>query len=231
MQYDLSRYVIAHQQDYQRALVEIPKVPSQKRLFIVRMGLWQTVDLTCFRRKSSVKGGTPMKNLIPSKDNSIQPNGAIGIQKCGIVFWQKTEAWHQGNQSVFQSAVDFIAAVFAPTSVQRNGNACFLQFENDEKKTIFLMRKNRNVKMLNRFFLCGESHTAYADAKFHLFVLHVLDCTAEKLGCKFCVDDATGYLEHHSMERLEEYIRHLDRKPAVSDDLLRKAILEQQEHP
>ena len=31
-----------------------------------------------------------MKNLIFSQDNSIEPNGAIGLQKCGIIFWQKT---------------------------------------------------------------------------------------------------------------------------------------------
>ena len=31
------------------------------------------------------KGGEIMKNLIFSKDNSIEPNGAIGIQKCGIM--------------------------------------------------------------------------------------------------------------------------------------------------
>ena len=31
-----------------------------------------------------------MKNLIFSQDNSIESEGAIGIQTCGIILWQKT---------------------------------------------------------------------------------------------------------------------------------------------
>lgn len=36
------------------------------------------------------QGGDDMKNLIFSQDNSIESEGAIGIQTCGIIFWQKT---------------------------------------------------------------------------------------------------------------------------------------------
>lgn len=170
-----------------------------------------------------------MKNLVFSKDNSIEPNGAIGIQKCGIIFWQKTGFLRHCNELGFQSTITLINRKYSPTSLQTNGNVCFIQFNNDEKKMLFLsLKKERNT---NHCFIYGESHTVCADAEFHLFVLEVVNYIAKNIGCKFYVDDATGYLEHHSKEKLERYIEDCDLQTVISDDLLRKSIVEHQNSP
>ena len=170
-----------------------------------------------------------MKNLIFSKDNSIEPNGAIGIQKCGIIFWQKTGFLRHCNELGFQSMITLVRRKYSPTSVQIDGNVRFIQFDNDDKKMIFLsLKKERNSK---HCYIYGESHTVYADAEFHLFALEVVNYIAKNIGCKFYVDDATGYLEHGSKEELEQYIENYDIQPVVSDDLLRKSIIEHQNRP
>lgn len=170
-----------------------------------------------------------MKNLIFSKDNSIEPNGAIGIQRCGIIFWQKIGFLHYCNELGFQSMITLIKKKYCPTSVQIDGNVCFVQFDNDEKKIIFLsLKKVRNGK---HCYIYGESHTVYADAEFHLFALEIVSYIAKNIGCKFYVDDATGYLEHRSKEKLEQYIENYDIQPIVSEDLLRKSIIEHQNRP
>ena len=170
-----------------------------------------------------------MKNLIFSRDNSIEPNGTIGLQKCGIVFWQKTGFLRHCNELGFHSIVTLIKKKFSPTSVQLNRNVCFIQFDNDEEKMIFLMLKNERKS--NNYFIYGESHTVYAGAEFHLFALNVVSYIAKQIGCKFYVDDATEYLKHRSKEQLEQYIKDFDIKPAVSDDQLRKSIIEHQNRP
>lgn len=147
-----------------------------------------------------------MKNLILSQDNSIEPNGAIGIQKCGIIFWQKTGFLRHCNELGFQSMISLIKKKYSPTSVQIDGDVCFIQFDHDEKKVIFLsLKKERNS---NHKFIYGESHTAYVNAEFHLFALEIVSYIAKNIGCKFYVDDATGYLEHGLKEKLEQYIRN-----------------------
>lgn len=94
---------------------------------------------------------------------------------------------------------------------------------------IFLsLKKERNSK---HYFIYGESYTAYADAEFHLFVLEVVSYIAKSSGCKFYVDDATGFLQHRSKEKLEQYIESYDIQPVVSEDLLRKRIIEHQNRP
>lgn len=170
-----------------------------------------------------------MKNIIFSKDNSIEPNGSIGIQKCGIIFWQKTVFLRHCNELGFQSMITLIKKKYSPTSVQIDGNVCFVQFDNDEKKIIFLsLEKERNGK---HCYIYGESHTVYADSEFHLFALEVVNYIAKNIGCKFYVDDATGYLEHRSKEKLEQYIENFDIHPVISEDLLRKSIIEHQNRP
>ena len=83
-----------------------------------------------------------------------------------------------------------------------------IQLDPDEKKWIFLsLEKERNS---NHHFLYGESHTIFAGAEFHLFALEIVGYIAKNLGCKFYVDDATGYLEHGSKEKLEQYIENCD---------------------
>ena len=167
-----------------------------------------------------------MKNLIFSKDNSIQPNGAIGIIKCGIIFWQKTGFLRHCNELGFQSIISLIKKKYSPTSVQIDGNLCFIQFDNDEEKMFFLsLKKERNSK---HCFIYGESHTVYADAEFHLFALELVNFIAKNIGCKCYVDDATGYLEHGSKEKLEQYIDNYDNETVGSEDLLRKSIIEHQ---
>lgn len=163
-----------------------------------------------------------MNNLIFSKDNSIEPNGAIGIQKCGIIFWQKTGFLRHCKELGFRSIIRLIKKKYYPTSIQMDENVCFIQFDNDEEKIIFLsLKKEKNS---NHKFIYGESHTAYVNAEFHLFALEIVGYIAKNIGCKFYVDDATGYLEHSSKEKLEHYIKHLCIQPVVSQDLLRKSI-------
>ena len=149
-----------------------------------------------------------MKNLIFSKYNSIEPKGAIGIQKCGIIFWQKTGFLHHCNKLAFQSMISLIKKKYAPTSVQINGNVCFIQFDNDENKIIYLSLKKKRYSKYK--FIYGESHTAYVNAEFHLFALEIVSYIAKNIGSKFYVDDATGYLEHGSKEKLEQYIKNCD---------------------
>ena len=145
-----------------------------------------------------------MKNLIPSKDNSIEPDGAIGKQKCGIIFWQKTGFLRHCNYLGFQSIITLISKEFSPTNIQNNGELCFIQFDNDEEKTFYLsLKKERDT---NHYFIYGESQTVYVDADFHIFALKIASYIGKQIGCKFFVDDATDYLEHRSIEKLNQYI-------------------------
>lgn len=167
-----------------------------------------------------------MKRLIYSKDNSIAPNGAIGVQKCGIIFWQKTGFLRHCNKLGFVSMIKLIQKKFAPTYIQIYEDSSFIQFDNDDMKMIYLsLKKERNTK---NFFIYGESHTVYAGAEFHVFALEVVNFIAKNIGCKFYVDDATGYLEHGSEKILKQYITNFDIELAVSEDLLRKSIMEHQ---
>lgn len=167
-----------------------------------------------------------MKNLIFSQDNSIEPNGAIGLQKCGIIFWQKTGFLRHCNQLGFQSIITLINKKFSPTSIQNHGDTCFIQFDNDDNKTVYLsLKKERNS---NHYFIYGESHTAYSNADFHLFALEVVSYISKQIGCKFFVDDATRFLEHHSFEKLKDYIDNFEIPNIESPDLFRKAIIDKQ---
>jgi hypothetical protein len=167
-----------------------------------------------------------MKNLIASKDNSIEPNGAIGIQKSGMIFWQKTALLKHCNSLGFQSMITLISKKFSPTHVQNCGDSCFIQFDNDDKKTIYLsLKKEKNSK---HSFIYGESHTVYAGSDFHILALNIVSYIAKQIGCKFFVDDATAYLEHRSVEKLNEYISNFKIPHFESPDLLRQAALEEE---
>ena len=167
-----------------------------------------------------------MKNLIFSQDNSIEPNGAIGLQKCGIIFWQKTGFLRHCNELGFQSIITLINKKFLPTNIQNYGDTCFIQFDNDDNKIIFLsLKKERNA---NHYFIYGESHTVYANAEFHLFSLDVVSYISKQIGCKFYVDDATKFLEHHSVDKLQEYIANFVIPNFESPDLLSQAIINKQ---
>lgn len=173
-----------------------------------------------------------MNNLIFTKDNSIEPKGAIGKQKCGIIFWQKTGFLRHCNQLGLKSIVALINKKFSPSSIDAScDNIYFIYFDNDKEKTIYLtLKKEPNSKHL---FIYGESHTVYVNAEFHILALEIVSYIAKQIGCRFFVDDATGYLEHRSKEQLEQYIKKykLDYKPVVSEDLLRKAIIEHLNRP
>ena len=167
-----------------------------------------------------------MKNLIFSRDNSIEPNGAIGLQKCGIIFWQKTGFLRHCNQLGFRSVITLINKKFSPTNIQTYDDSCFIQFDNDDNKTIYLSLKNdRNS---NHCFLYGESHTVYANPNFHLFALEIVSFIAKQIGCKFFVDDATGFLEHNSIEKLKDYMDTFEIPTIESPDLFRKSVYEEQ---
>ena len=170
-----------------------------------------------------------MKNLIFTKDNSIEPNGAIGRQTCGIIFWQKTGFGRHCNELGFRSMIRLIEKKYSPTSVSMDRDVCFIEFDNDAMKVIFLrLKKERNS---NHKFLYGESHTVYANAEFHLFSLEIVSYIAKNIGSKFYVDDATGYLQHGSKESLEQYIKNYRIQQVVSKDLLRKSIMEHKNRP
>ena len=163
-----------------------------------------------------------MKNLISSKDNSIQPNGAIGKQKCGIIFWQKTGFLRHCNYIGFQSMITLINKKFSPSNIQNHGESCFIQFDNSDEKIIYLSLKQKpNSK---HCFIYGESHTVYADSKFHMLALDVVSYIGIQIGSKFFVDDATDILEHRSTEKLDEYIENFEITPIESPDLLRQAL-------
>ena len=167
-----------------------------------------------------------MKNLIFSQDNSIDPNGAIGLQKCGIIFWQKTGFLRHCNQLGFQSIITLIDKKFSPTNIQHNGDTCFIQFDNDDNKIIYLsLKKERNS---NHYFVYGESHTVYTNAEFHLLSLDVVNYISKQIGCKFYVYDATRFLEHYSIEKLKDYIDKFEIPNFESPDLLRKLIIDKQ---
>ena len=146
-----------------------------------------------------------MKKLIPSKDNSIEPRGSTGKQKCGLVFWQKAGLFGHCGKYGFRIVMAAIGEKFSPTCIQTgNQGSYFLQFDNDEAKTIFFtLRKEPKSR---RGYIYGEAHTAYADFAFHLFALRVIDYVAKRMKCDFYVDDATQYLAHQSVEKLKKYI-------------------------
>ena len=163
-----------------------------------------------------------MKNLISSKDNSIQPNGAIGKQKCGIIFWQKTGFLRHCNYIGFQSMIALINKKFSPSNIQNHGEYCFIQFDNNDEKIIYLsLKQEPNSK---HSFIYGESLTVYVDSKFHMLSLDIVSYIGKQIGCKFFVDDATGFLEHRSTEKLDEYIENFEITPIESPDLLRQAL-------
>ena len=163
-----------------------------------------------------------MKNLISSKDNSIQPNGAIGKQKCGIIFWQKTGFLRHCNYIGFQSMIALINKKFSPSNIQNHGEYCFIQFDNNDEKIIYLsLKQEPNSK---HCFIYGESHTVYADSRFHIFALNVVSYIGKQIGCKFFVDDATDFLEHQSTEKLDAYIDKFEIPSFESPDLLRQAL-------
>ncbi len=162
-----------------------------------------------------------MNNLVASNDNSIEPRGAIGKQKFGIIFWQKRGFYKLYSNRRFRSIISIVNQNFSPTMIQNIGSSYYLQFDNDDKKTIFLTLKKKFFRSL----IYGEVHTAYTDPDFHIFALNVVDYISNEIGGKFFVDDATGYLEHRSVEKLKEYIDNLEIIIPESPDLLREAII------
>ena len=57
-----------------------------------------------------------------------------------------------------------------------------------------------------------------------MFALDVASYISKQIGCKFYVDDATGFLEHNSVDKLKEYIKNFEIPNFESPDLLRQAI-------
>ena len=160
-----------------------------------------------------------MKNLISSKDNSIQPNGAIGKQKCGIKFWQKTGFLRHCNYIGFQSMIALINKKFSPSNIQNHGEYCFIQFDNNDKKIIYLsLKQEPNSK---HSFIYGESHTVYADSKFHMLALDIVSSTYTSLDQGFGDTDAGKWLQEHSREygfilrypKDKEYITSIEFEP------------------
>lgn len=167
-----------------------------------------------------------MKNLIASKDNSIKPNGTIGIQKCGINFWQKTGFLRHCNRLGFRAVITLINKKFSPSHINNYDDSSYIYFGDDDKTALFLkLEKEAGSK---HYFIYGECHTVYGDPDFHVFILQVVSYIGKQIGCKFFVDDATGYLEHRSMDLLKEYIENFEIPKFESPDLLRMAAIAEQ---
>ena len=165
-----------------------------------------------------------MKNLIPSKDNSIEPNGAIGKQKCGIIFWQDSRLFHRFSKRKLKWLINMIGQKYSPTKVEKGIWWYFIKFDHNDEKIIYLTIRKKHF----RTFLYGESHTTYVGADFHIFVLELISYISTELDCKIFVDDATGYLEHRSIDKLKNYIDNLEIVIPESSDLLHKEIIKNQ---
>ena len=154
--------------------------------------------------------------LIPSRDNSVEPRGAIGKQMCGIIFWQKTGFLRHCSEPGLRSVVYLIERKYKPSSIQNNGNDYFIEFDKNEEKVIFLsLKKERNSR---HSFIYGESHTVYAGHEFHIFALEIVEYISRQIGCRFYVDDATGYLESRSVEDLKNYIENYTKNRTTARD-------------
>ena len=164
-----------------------------------------------------------MKKLIFSKDNSIEPRGAIGKQKAGIIFWQES-AFSYCSKRKLKSLVKLIDQKYSPTKIEKGLQWYFIEFDRNHEKILYLTIK----KKLFRSLLYGESHTAYVDADFHIFVLELINYLSTELGCKIFVDDATGYLEHRSVENLKEYIDNFEVEIAESLGITREDNIQKQ---
>ena len=164
-----------------------------------------------------------MKDLISSKDNSIERTGAIGKQRFGIIFWQKSTFRYCGKRKL-KSIIKLIDQKYSPAKIEKGLRWYFIEFDHNHEKVLYLTIK----KNLFRSLLYGESHTAYVDADFHIFVLELINYISTKLGSKICVDDATGYLDHRSVEKLTEYIDNFETEIAESLGLTSENIIENQ---
>lgn len=150
-----------------------------------------------------------MIKLITSKDNSKSPDSQIGTQQWGIIFWQKTGFLQHCNELGFASIVKLIDRNYSPTDIQFSGRTCLIKFSNDDKKVVHLaLKQEPNSKHL---FIYGEAHTASTDSKFHLFTLELICFIAKQIGTKFFVDDASGYVQHGSIEALNQFIKQTNK--------------------
>lgn len=130
-----------------------------------------------------------MKNLIFTDETLNQS------KKNGIVFWQKTGFLRHCNDLGFQSMITLVERKFSPTDVEKIGNSCFFEFDNEEKKNIYLeLKKEPDSK---NFFIYGEADAGYTDSEFHEFALIVVSYIAKQIGCKFYVCDTTDFIKNN----------------------------------
>ncbi len=144
------------------------------------------------------------KRLIATKDTSLDPFQNIGRITDGIAFRQKN-SWLGGcNENGFNTICVLAQKKFAPVQMSLGDRVCAMFFDEECEKIVSLfLEKEENA---NRSFVLGFSNTVDTDVQFHLLVLDIIEYIGKSLGSKFYVDDATGYLEHQSMELLEKYI-------------------------
>ena len=145
-----------------------------------------------------------MNWMISKRDPLYDPKSSIGVQQCGIIFWQKTGFLRRCNLNGFTALMSLAAKNFAPTDVfMQEPQTCYLTFNGCAKNVIFIQLKSDKN---GHFYIYGEAHTAYANRKFHLFALDVVEFIARNTGCRFYVDDATGYIGQRSVAQLDKYI-------------------------
>lgn len=150
--------------------------------------------------------------LISSENDHFEDEGTYGKQECGMVFWQKTGFLRHCNELGFSSIVKLIEKKYTPTKVEFLPQQCFITFDNDENKMIYLTLKPE--KDLKHLYIYGESHTVYAGIDFHIKSLEIVLFIAKQIGSDFFVNDATAYIDSKDKNALENYIAQFKEKSA-----------------
>ncbi len=169
-----------------------------------------------------------MNRFIIATYDTARPNGVSRSCSDGIEFWQKTGFLRHCNETGFRSIVALVSKRFSPVSViETCKNHCVLHFDKDNNfKSVYLRLCNeRNSK---NTYIAGASSTTYTDIEFHLLVLEIISFIAKNIGCKFYVDDSTGYIEHHSKDEFYSYAsEYKESVPSTKEEL--RAILRKHE--
>ncbi|MBE6794258.1 MAG: DUF4375 domain-containing protein [Ruminococcaceae bacterium] len=161
-----------------------------------------------------------MNRFIVATYDTMRPNGAFRSSSAGIEFWQKTGFLRHCNETGFRSIIALISKKFSPVSViETCKNTYFLHFDKDNNFKSVLLRlcNERNSK---NTYIDGSSDTTYTDIEFHILVLEIIGYIAKNIGCKFYVDDSTGYIEHQSKDEFYAYAsEYKESIPSTNEEL------------
>ena len=172
-----------------------------------------------------------MNRIIIATRDTKRPNGAYRSSSGEIEFWQQTGFLRHCTETGFRSIIALISKRFSPVSViETCKNTYFLHFDKDNNfKSVFLRLCNeRNSK---NTYIDGASSTAYTDIEFHILVLEIIGFIAKNIGCKFYVDDSSGYIVHRSEDEFYAYASKYKESIAHTKEELRAQIQKYQTRP